>query len=98
MIFLAAHLLAREKHKQRFLHEAKAPAALDHPNICMIYEIGEADGHVIFAIGYIEGAKVRGRISERPLPLLEALDICTPVTSCGRSCGGLRNPGPGLCW
>ncbi|MBK5294494.1 MAG: protein kinase [Acidobacteriia bacterium] len=73
--FLAAHLLESEEHKQRFLREAKAAASLDHPNICMIHEVGEADGHVFIAMGYIDGPEVRDKIKERPLKLDEALDI-----------------------
>ncbi|MBK5294493.1 MAG: PD40 domain-containing protein [Acidobacteriia bacterium] len=73
--FLAPHLLESEEHKQRFLREAKAAASLDHPNICMIHEVGEADGQVFIAMGYIDGPEVRAKIAERPLKLDEALDI-----------------------
>ncbi|MBK5294495.1 MAG: protein kinase, partial [Acidobacteriia bacterium] len=62
--FLAPHLLESEEHKQRFLREAKAAASLDHPNICMIHEVGEADGHVFIAMGYIDGPEVRDKIKE----------------------------------
>ena len=73
--FLATHLLESEEHKQRFLREAKATASLDHPNICMVHEVGEADGQVFLAMGYIDGPEVRTKIKERPLKLEEALDI-----------------------
>ncbi len=73
--FLAAHLLESEEHKQRFLREAKAAASLDHPNICTVYEIGEAEGHVFLAMGFVDGQEVRAKIDERPLKLDEALDI-----------------------
>ena len=73
--FLAAHLLDSEEHKQRFLREAKAAASLDHPNICLIHEVGEAEGQVFLAMGYVDGPEVRARIKERPLKLDEALDI-----------------------
>jgi Tol biopolymer transport system component/tRNA A-37 threonylcarbamoyl transferase component Bud32 len=73
--FLAAHLLDSDEHKQRFLREAKAAASLDHPNICMVHEVGEAGGHVFLALGYIDGPEVSAKIRERPLRLEEALDI-----------------------
>jgi hypothetical protein len=40
--FLASHLLESDEHKLRLLREAKAAAWLDHPNICMVYEVGES--------------------------------------------------------
>jgi len=73
--FLASHLLESDEHKQRFLREAKAAASLDHPNICMVHEVGEADGHVFLAMGYVDGPEVRAKIKERPLKLEQALDI-----------------------
>jgi serine/threonine protein kinase len=73
--FLAAHLLESHEHKQRFLREAKAASSLDHPNICMVHEVGEADGQVFFAMSYIDGPELRAKIRERPLKLDEALDI-----------------------
>jgi serine/threonine protein kinase len=53
--FLAAHLLNDEEAKARFLREAKAAAALDHPNICTVYEIGEAEGKTFLSMAFIEG-------------------------------------------
>jgi serine/threonine protein kinase len=48
--FLAAHLVESEEHKQRFPRGTKAAAAVDHPNICTIHEVGEADGSVFIAM------------------------------------------------
>lgn len=73
--FLAPHLLDSEEHKQRFLREAKAAAAIDHPNICTVFEIGEVDNHFFLAMSFIDGDEVRARIRERPLKLEDALDI-----------------------
>ena len=48
--FLAAHLLANDEEKERFTREAQAAAALDHPNICTVHEIDEADGRIFIAM------------------------------------------------
>ncbi len=77
--FLAAHLVSNEEAKKRFMREAKAAAALDHPNICTLYEIDEANGHTFMAMAYLEGRTLEERISEGPLPIEEALDIGTQV-------------------
>ena len=48
--FLAAHAIEEPEHKARFVREAKAAARVDHPNICPVYEIDEADGQTFLAI------------------------------------------------
>ena len=73
--FLAAHLLNDDEAKARFLREAKAAAALDHPNICTVYEIGEAEGKTFLSMAFIEGEPLEVPIERGPLPLKEALDI-----------------------
>ena len=73
--FLAAHAIEDPEHKARFVREAKAAARLDHPNICSVYEIDEAEGQTFLAMAYLEGHTVKDKIAERPLKLDEALDI-----------------------
>ncbi len=73
--FLARHLLEDDVHKARFVQEAKAAAALDHPNICTIHEIDEAEGQAFLAMAFLDGSTVSEKIKERPLKLDEALDI-----------------------
>ena len=73
--FLASDRLEDEEHKARFRREARAAAALDHPNICTVYEIDEADGQTFLAMPYLEGSTVRQKVKQRPLKLDEALDI-----------------------
>ncbi len=73
--FLAAHLLGDGEEKARFLREAQAAAALDHPNICTIYEVDEVDGKTFIAMAYIEGQTIQQKVGEGRLSLREALDI-----------------------
>ena len=73
--FLADHLLNDDEAKQRFLREAKAAAALNHPNICTVYEIDEADGKTFIAMEFIEGETIEDRITAGPLSIKDALDI-----------------------
>ena len=73
--FLAAHLLNDEEAKARFLREAKAAAALDHPNICTVYEVGEAEGKTFLSMAFIKGESLEARIEQGPLPLKDALEI-----------------------
>ena len=59
----------------RFLREARTAAALNHPNICTVYEIDEHDGNSFIAMEWIEGQSIKEKIKERPLQLDEAFDI-----------------------
>ena len=64
-----------EPDQERFLREAQAAAALNHPNICTVHDIDEADGQPFIAMELIEGRSVREKLAKRPLRLEEALDI-----------------------
>ncbi len=73
--FLAQHLLDDEEAKERFLREAKAAAALSHPNICTVYEIAEVDGKTFIAMEFLEGESLEEHITKGPLSLKDALDF-----------------------
>ena len=77
---LTADLTRDETAKQRFLQEAQPASALDHPNICTIYEINETDdGQLYLVMAYYEGETLKQRIERGPLALNEAVDIATQV-------------------
>ncbi len=73
--FLPAALEEDETARERFLREARAAAALDHPYICKIYEIGEVDGKAYIAMEFIEGTTLQQKIAGNPLPLGQVLDL-----------------------
>jgi len=77
--FLSSHLLESDEARERFVHEAKAAAALDHPNIGTVYEIGEADGQTFLAMAYIEGPTLKQKVDERPLKLKQAFDLAIQI-------------------
>ncbi|MCB0314334.1 MAG: protein kinase, partial [Calditrichaeota bacterium] len=61
--FLPAHLTRDKEANQRFIHEAQAASALDHPNVCTIFQVDEtADGHLFIAMGYYQGETLRQKI------------------------------------
>ena len=72
--FLSAHAGNRPDH-DRFLLEAQAAAVLDHPNICTVYEIDQAEEQTFIAQAYIDGPRVDQRISSHALSVEEAIDI-----------------------
>jgi TolB-like protein/predicted Ser/Thr protein kinase len=77
--FLPPDSVAIEDDRARLVHEARAAAALLHPNICPVYEIAEAEGRIFIAMACIEGRSLKDRIAEGPLPLSEALSIARQI-------------------
>jgi serine/threonine-protein kinase len=81
--FLPPHLQADETARKRFINEAQAASALEHPNICSVYEIDTApDGQTFIVMPCYEGYTLRQRLAEGPpLPVEEALDIADQVAA-----------------
>lgn len=64
---------------RRLVREAQAAAALDHPNICSIYEVGEHDGRAFIAMQYVQGETLTARIRRQPLAVSDVLEIAIAV-------------------
>src|SRR5215210_3510840 len=77
---LPAELTAREANLKRFEREARLASSLDHPNICTIFDLDEAEGHHFIAMQYVEGRNVRQLVGGHPLELKRALLIAIQVT------------------
>ena len=78
--FLPAVLSDNAQAKQRFLVEARAAAALEHVNVCTVYEIGEtAEGQLFIAMAFVDGESLRDVIERGPLPIDVAIAIARQI-------------------
>jgi Tol biopolymer transport system component len=73
--FLSRDVTGTGEHAERFLREAQAAAALDHPNICTVHEIDQQDGQMFLAMAYLDGVALDERIQGGPLPLDSVYEI-----------------------
>jgi len=74
--FLPAHLMRDGPRRERLLREARAASSLDHPNICTIHDVEEAeDGQIVLVMAYYEGETLSARIQRGSMKLESAVDI-----------------------
>src|SRR5262249_5131243 len=72
--FLPPEELRQPGARERFLREARAAAALDHPSITVIHEIGEADGHTFIVMRYVQGETLTARLRRAPVSIHQAIE------------------------
>jgi serine/threonine protein kinase len=80
--FLPAHLSTDGEARERFIQEAKAASALDHPNICTIYDVDVSDeGELFIAMAFYAGETLKKKLAGGALPREQALDIASQVAA-----------------
>jgi serine/threonine protein kinase/Tfp pilus assembly protein PilF len=88
--FLPHDLTADAAEKERFVHEARAASALDHPNIATIYEIDEKEGECFISMAFIEGKSIKAMIGEKALSIEEILNFSIQIAE-GLNAAHLKN-------
>ncbi len=77
--FLLEELEQNTRARKRFLREAKSAAALDHPYICHVHEVGEVEGKSFISMEYVQGETLKDKLAQGPLPLNDVLEKATEV-------------------
>src|SRR5215510_6117639 len=71
---------ADPQSRERLWREARAAASVSHPNVCQLYEIGEADGELFIAMELLEGEPLSARLASGPVPLARAATSRSPCS------------------
>lgn len=80
--FLPPDLTRDEQAKARFINEARSASALDHPNICTVYEINESDdGQLFIAMAYYEGETLKEKVGSDQLSVNSVIEIATQIAN-----------------
>ncbi len=77
--FLPSDLSSSSEERSRFIHEAKAASALNHPNICSIHAIGEFEGRQFIDMEFVEGKTLTALLREKELSLNDILDMVIQI-------------------
>src|SRR5258705_8786712 len=78
---LRTDALSDPDRKRRFVQEAKAASALNHPNIVTIHDIAQSDGLEYIVMEYVPGTTLQERIGRSPLPIKEALEYAVQISA-----------------
>jgi len=77
--FLTEQAPASEEERERFIHEARSAAAIDHPNVCTVYEIVKAEERTFISMAYVEGGSLHNMLEQGPMRLDEAVDLAIQI-------------------
>src|SRR6516164_9668861 len=78
--FLPAEMAADRERRQRFLNEARAASALNHPHVCVVYDVGETEDSLPFiAMEFVEGQSLGALVKQGPLEISRVVEIALQV-------------------
>jgi serine/threonine protein kinase/Tfp pilus assembly protein PilF len=77
--FLPPHTTSSSEERSRFLQEAQAASALNHPNVCTIHDIKQEDGHDFIVMEFVDGETLRRRLTRGPLDTDEAIAFAIQI-------------------